>query len=94
MVENIVAGVDIPVILSYVASVVHGAPLLPWLLLVLIRDGMPNLLTPNNVLELKSFAVAHDPFSNLFARERRHLHPLAMSVPAIIQPSRQLHKAA
>lgn len=60
-------------ILRNITSVLHGAPLIPRLLLVFISHRMPDLLTPDDVFELKCVAVTHDPFGDFFTRERGDL---------------------
>lgn len=59
-------------ILRHVAPIVHGAPVLP--VVGLSIDGrIPDLLAPNDILELEVFAVMHDPFGYLLARQRGNL---------------------
>ena len=55
-------------VLGQVAAVLHGSPALP----VLVRpvDGRgPDLLSPDDVLEVQSGAVPHAPLGDFLARE-------------------------
>lgn len=53
-------------VLSQVAAVLHGAPALPVLVRPVDRCG-PNLLSPDDVLEVQSGAVSHAPLGDFLA---------------------------
>ena len=59
------------------AAVAHGIPRVPWLDRVL--SHIPDLLSPDDILEIQLRVVPHDPLSDFPARLRAHLweQPLA-----------------
>lgn len=69
-------------VLSQVTTIVHGSPALP-VLLRLIDRGSPDLLSPDDILEVQSAAVPHAPLGDLFARKGSSLM-LFVSVSRII----------
>jgi hypothetical protein len=57
----------VPVVLGKIAPVLHGAPVGPAGDRVL--GGRPDLLAPDDVLEVEEARVVHDPFGDVGARE-------------------------
>ena len=54
---------DIPMVLSNIASILHGTPGSPRLDSVLAR--VPDLLAPDNIFQIQRGAVVHNPLSDL-----------------------------
>lgn len=61
-------GIDghLPVVLGQAVSLLHGSPVLP-LFFCLVYRSSPNLLSPDDVLEVESTTVLHAPLGNLFS---------------------------
>lgn len=55
-------------VLGQITTVLHGPPVLPSLLRLIDGSG-PDLLAPDDILEVQGTAVLHNPLSNLLARE-------------------------
>jgi len=64
-------------VLSQVAAIFHGSPVLP-VLLSLIDRGSPDLLSPNDILEVESVAVPHAPLGDFFSRKGSRLCPISI----------------
>lgn len=55
-------------VLGQAVSLLHGSPVLP-LFFCLVYRSSPDLLSPDDVLEVECIAVLHAPLGNLFSRE-------------------------
>ena len=62
-----------------VAPILHGAPARPRFNAV--DRGVPDLLTPNDVLEAERATIVHHPLGHLAARRSGHLYHPSQSVP-------------
>lgn len=56
----------LPVVLGQAVSLLHGSPVLP-LFFCLVYRCSPNLLSPDDVLEVESTTILHAPLGNLFS---------------------------
>lgn len=90
---TIVRDVDVvPMVLSQVAAIFHGSPVLP-VLLSLIDRGSPDLLSPNDILEVESVAVPHAPLGDFFSRKGSRTagirtHEVSCKTAAMVRRSR------
>lgn len=57
----------LPMVLSNAIAVLHGAPALPGTNLISRR--VPNLLAPNDILDIVCASTVHDPFGNVISGE-------------------------
>lgn len=59
-------GRNLPVVVCNGASVLHSSPFSPWL--PGVPRWVPDLLTPDDVLEIETAAVVHNPLGDRSAR--------------------------